>query len=126
MGKKTNRIQGTRFRSDPKDHMKKTPNISLKEIEKYSHEIAEKFHPEQIILFGSHAYGEATPDSDVDLLVVMEFVGRPVDKSYEIRRSTKSPFPLDLLVRRPSDLHRRIELGDFFLKEIMERGKVLL
>ncbi|HCP31673.1 TPA: hypothetical protein DIT45_00200 [Candidatus Acetothermia bacterium] len=106
--------------------MKKTPNISLKEIEKYSREIAEKFHPEQIILFGSHAYGEATPDSDVDLLVVMEFVGRPVDKSYEIRRSTKSPFPLDLLVRRPSDLQRRIELGDFFLKEIMERGKVLL
>ncbi len=99
--------------------------IPLGVIKAYCREIAAKFDPERIILFGSHAYGDPSPDSDVDLLVVMEFDGRPVDKAYEIRRSARSPFPLDLLVRRPSEVHRRIDLGDPFLKEIVENGKEL-
>lgn len=105
--------------------MKKASSISLEEIQRYAHEIERKFQPDRIILFGSHAYGQPTFDSDVDLLVVMEFTGRPVDKAYEIRRSTETPFPLDLLVRSPSGLRRRIALGDFFLTEVVERGKIL-
>jgi len=108
-----------------KSHLKKTANIALQEIGDYTREIAEKFDPDRIILFGSYAYGKPTFDSDVDLLVVMEFNGRAVDKAYEIRCTTESTFPLDLLVRKPSSLSRRIALGDFFLKEVMERGKIL-
>ena len=118
-------MRKTETDSVSKSHLKKTANIALREIEDYTREIAERFDPEQIILFGSCAYGEPTFDSDVDLLVVMEFNGRAVDKAYEIRRATESSFPLDLLVRRPSSLSRRIALGDFFLKEVVERGKVL-
>lgn len=105
--------------------MRAIKRVPVSEIRKYVHKVAQRFDPDRIILFGSHAYGEPTSDSDVDLLVVMEFESRPVDMAYEIRRVVESSFPLDLLVRRPSDLRRRIELGDFFLKEIIENGKIL-
>jgi len=105
--------------------MREVRSISIMDIQRYARKIAERFHPDRIILFGSHAYGNPTSDSDVDLLVVAEFEGRPVEQAYEICSSVKSPFPLDLLVRRPTDVRRRIELGDFFLREILEKGKVL-
>src|SRR5207249_10189463 len=46
-------------------------NIPLRVIRRYARAIAEEFHPDQIILFGSYAYGTPHEDSDVDLLVVM-------------------------------------------------------
>ena len=125
MNKKADRLRQTRASFARQKHAKGTANISLQEIEDYSRKIAAKFDPERIILFGSYAYGKPTADSDVDLLVVLEFNGRPVDKAYEIRCTTESPFPLDLLVRSPLSLNRRIALGDVFLKELVERGKVL-
>ena len=78
-----------------------------------------------MVLFGSYARGAATPDSDVDVLVVMPFEGRSVDKSVEIRLKTKPPFPLDLLVRTPEVVDERIEMGDCFLRDILRDGKVL-
>src|SRR5262249_7475784 len=53
-------------------------------IRKLCRRIAETYKPEKIILFGSHAYGTPTPESDVDLLVVMDFEGRPVEQSIKI------------------------------------------
>ncbi|MGQ9919054.1 MAG: nucleotidyltransferase domain-containing protein, partial [Bryobacteraceae bacterium] len=47
---------------------KKTPNVE-REIQRIVRRIVRQFHPERVILFGSHARGEAGPDSDVDLLV---------------------------------------------------------
>ena len=125
INKKTDRLKQTRASLYRQARAKKTANISLEEIEDYSRKIAAKFDPERIILFGSYAYGKPTADSDVDLLVVLKFNGRAVDKACEIRCSTESTFPLDLLVRTPSSLNRRIALGDAFLKELVERGKVL-
>ena len=125
MNKKSDRLKQTRASLDRQESAKRTANISLREIRDYSRKIAAKFDPERIILFGSYAYGKPTADSDVDLLVVLKFNGRPVDKAYEIRCTTESTFPLDLLVRSPSSLNRRIALGDAFLKELVERGKVL-
>lgn len=125
MNQKADRLGQTEASFARQKNAKGTANISLQEIEDYSRKIAAKFDPERIILFGSYAYGKPTADSDVDLLVVLEFNGRPVDKAYEIRCATESPFPLDLLVRSPLSLNKRIALGDAFLKELVERGKVL-
>ena len=47
------------------------PMIAMQEIQRYCDAIAAVFKPQRIILFGSHAYGNPTPDSDVDLLVVI-------------------------------------------------------
>jgi len=57
--------------------------------------------------------------------VVMDFEGRPHQQAFEIRRNVKRSFPLDLIVRRSADVERRLRMGDFFLKEIMHKGKIL-
>ncbi len=94
-------------------------------IRAYAQRIARVFSPRRIILFGSHARGEAGPDADVDLLVV--FAGsRPMaDRSLEIRQRLAAPFPLDLLTRSEGEIARRLKYGDFFLREILEQGVVL-
>ncbi|MGF1460260.1 MAG: nucleotidyltransferase domain-containing protein [Leptolyngbyaceae cyanobacterium] len=99
--------------------------VEMSQIEALSQQIAEQFHPERIILFGSYAYGEPTPDSDVDLLVVMPFEGHSPRQAAEIRFQVRPQFPLDLLVRTPELLRQRLEMGDFFMKEIVDEGKVL-
>lgn len=97
----------------------------IKNIKKYVNNIAKRFNPEQIILFGSYAYGAPKSDSDVDLLIIMEFNGRAAEQAFEIRKAIKRTFPLDIIVRRPLEVRRRVEAGDFFLKEATEKGKVL-
>ena len=87
--------------------------------------IASEFRPDRIILFGSYARGAPTIDSDVDLLVVLPFDGKVVDKSVEIRLKVRPPFPVDLIVRTPEKVRERVEMGDGFMQEILDEGKVL-
>ncbi len=99
--------------------------VTQDDIKRFADEVVKRFNPERVLLFGSHASENASGESDVDLLVVMNFEGRPHQQAFEIRRNIKRPFPLDLLVRRPSDIERRLRMGDFFFKEILEKGRVL-
>jgi predicted nucleotidyltransferase len=87
-------------------------------------QIAERFSPRRIILFGSYARGKPRPESDVDLLVIMN-TPREGEQSLRIRRAIQCDFGLDLIVCRPETLEQRLKLGDFFLREIVEQGKVL-
>ncbi len=98
---------------------------TLAEIQKLCEQITRDFHPERIILFGSHAYGTPTLDSDVDLLVVMPFEGRHTQQTIKIRSRIDTPLPLDLLVRTPEQISERLAMGDFFVREIIEMGKVV-
>lgn len=99
--------------------------VTMRQIEDVSHQIAQQFHPERILLFGSYAWGTPSPDSDVDLLVIIPFEGKPVAKSVEMRLKVKPPFPVDLLVRTPEKVRERLALGDPFIRSILEEGKVL-
>ncbi len=99
--------------------------ITPAQIQRVTDEIARKFQPERIILFGSYAYGTPTEDSDVDLLVVLPFEGRKSKKSIEIQSAIHVEFPMDLIPITPERLKYRIEIEDFFLREITEKGKVL-
>ena len=105
----------------------KRKRIPMKTIRAIAEHIAEKFNPEQIILFGSHAYGNPTAWSDVDLLVVMDTPqGEEFEKSLEIRRSLPSlTFGLDIVVRSQKVIERRKKLGDWFLVDVTEKGRVL-
>jgi predicted nucleotidyltransferase len=94
-------------------------------IRNYANQIVKKFRPNKIILFGSYAYGQPTEDSDVDLLVIMSFKGRNPEKATEIWMATKPKFPIDIMVRKPEEIQKRLTMGDFFLREITEKGKVL-
>lgn len=99
--------------------------VAFDEIRRFADDIGRTFHPKRVILFGSHARGDTTADSDVDLLVVMPVQGRPWQMAAEIRRRVDPPFPLDLLVRTPEQMRTRLEMGDPFLAEILREGKVL-
>lgn len=87
--------------------------------------IAEEFRPEKIILFGSHAYGTPTLESDLDLLVVMPFEGSPLSQAVRISRQLKLMIPIDLIVRTREQLNKRLAMDDFFMREIVEQGKVM-
>ena len=99
--------------------------IDMKDIQALSERIAREFRPQRIILFGSYAYGTPSPDSDVDLLVILPFFFFKQKTAYEIRRRTKPSFPVDLLVRSPEQLQLRLRMQDSFIHEIVRRGKVL-
>jgi predicted nucleotidyltransferase len=99
--------------------------VSLKDIRALARQIGKEFHPQQVILFGSYARGTATEDSDVDLLVVMQVKGKPVYKAVEIRLAIDVPFALDLLVRTPLMVRKRIAMGDSFMEDLLREGKVL-
>jgi predicted nucleotidyltransferase len=94
-------------------------------IRRYADQIAKQFHPHKIILFGSYAYGKPTEDSDVDILVIMPFKGRNPEKATEIWMTTRPKFPIDIMVRKPEEIKKRLAMGDFFLREITEKGEVL-
>ncbi len=100
------------------------PDIPLAAIRRYAQQIAERFKPEKIILFGSYAYGTPHEASDVDLLVVMPAANH-VSQAVRIRLALPAPFPMDLLVRTPEKLRRGLEEADWFLREIAGKGKVL-
>ena len=76
-------------------------------------------------MFGSYAYGTPDEDSDIDLLVVLSFSGSHIAKAVEIVRAVNPPFSVDLIVWRPEELALRLVQGDFFLREIVAKGKVL-
>jgi uncharacterized protein len=99
-------------------------DVPMSVIRRFVREVAQRFEPEKIILFGSHAYGTPHADSDVDILVVMP-ARNAIDQAVRIDRVTDPPFPLDLIVRTPKTLACRLAEGDSFLQEIMARGKVL-
>ena len=99
--------------------------ISRRAISAFARDVARQFKPQKIILFGSYAYGHPTEDSDVDILVIMPFQGRNPEKATEIWMATKPRFPIDIMVRKPEELQKRLKMGDFFLREITEKGKVL-
>ena len=88
-------------------------------------QIVRQFCPQRIILFGSHAYGQPSLDSDVDLLVVMPFEGSSREQAAKIRSRIDTPMALDLLVRTPGQISERLAMDDFFMREIIEQGKVL-
>jgi uncharacterized protein len=94
-------------------------------IEDVVSQIAARFHPESITLFGSYAYGEPGPESDVDLLVVMETQLSGARQAVQILQSIQYRFGLDLIVYTPQNLATRLAWGDPFLKEIAGQGKVL-
>jgi predicted nucleotidyltransferase len=108
------------------DHLLQSESmITTRQISALARQIAEQFSPEQVILFGSYAYGTPTPHSDVDLLIIMPVKGEPVDKAIEIRLAIDVTFPVDLLVRTPAQIKTRLKMNDYFMQDIIEKGRKL-
>lgn len=96
----------------------------MRVIRRFAQRVAERFHPEKIILFGSHAYGTPHANSDVDILVIMP-TRNQLDQAVKIELACDPPFPLDIIVRTPHNVQWRLGEGESFLREITTKGKVL-
>ena len=104
-----------------------SPNIPLAAIRRFARQIAERFHPEKVILFGSYAYGRPHAESDVDLLVIMP-TRNAIDQAIRIDLAFERPFALDVHVRTPYQIKqglKDLDDRDWFLYEVMTKGKVL-
>ena len=100
--------------------------ISFNSIKQSAEQIGRTLNPKKIILFGSYAYGKPTPDSDVDLLVVVK-KGEKLSQQYDKISKILEPryFPVDILIRTSHQLQQRLKIGDSFIQDILENGKVL-
>jgi predicted nucleotidyltransferase len=97
-----------------------------KQIDLMVRRIVRRFHPEKVILFGSHARGTAGPDSDVDLLVVMSVDGEKRHKAVEIGVALGGvPFPLDIIVTTPEEYEWRKEVAGTIERPAFLTGRVL-
>ncbi|MCI0607520.1 MAG: nucleotidyltransferase domain-containing protein [Anaerolineae bacterium] len=106
--------------------LNKRKRIPMRAIRALAMHIAEKFQPEEIILFGSHAYGKPKAWSDVDLLIVMDTPKGEFATSHAIVTSMPPiTFSVDIIARSRPAIRKRIQMGDRFMKEITEKGKVL-
>ena len=93
-------------------------------IRRFARQVAERFKPDKIILFGSYAYGTPHEDSDVDILVVMP-ARNQLDQAFRIRLAFDPPFTPDVIVRTPYNMKWRLAERESFLTEITSKGKVL-
>ncbi len=104
------------------DVRKRIPSQAIDDVVR---QIAEKFYPKKIILFGSYAYDTPRPESDLDLLVIIDTSLSEAEQAVQILSQIDYLFGLDLLVFTPDHFAQRLDLGDSFLHEVVERGKVL-
>lgn len=111
-------------RKEIPDRWYRGADIPMRLIRRFARDVAEKFQPDKIILFGSYAYGTPHADSDVDILVIMP-ARNQLDAAVKISVALDPPFPLDIVVRTPKNMKWRLEEGDSFLREITSKGKVL-
>ncbi len=98
----------------------------LAEIEAMVRCIVRRFSPHQVILFGSHARGDARPGSDVDLLVVMPVEGSKREKQIEIRIALHGfRVPKDVVVVTPEEVARKKDVVGTIVRPALREGKVL-
>lgn len=87
--------------------------------------LAEKFRPQKIVLFGSRAYGSPRPDSDADLLIILNYEGTAYSMMADMLGAIYPRHGFDLIPRTPEDVAKRYGWGDPFIQDAIDRGKVL-
>ncbi|HJT32090.1 MAG TPA: nucleotidyltransferase domain-containing protein [Pirellulales bacterium] len=95
-------------------------------IQRITSRILKRFHPDKVILFGSQARGNTTADSDLDLLVVMDFEGSKLDKMVEVREVLRGiRIPTDILITTPDDFAWRKDVVGTIEWPAFHEGQVL-
>jgi predicted nucleotidyltransferase len=87
--------------------------------------LLEKYSPEKVILFGSHAEASCDSYSDIDLLIVKETEELFLDRIKEVVKIIKPKFPIDILVYTPDEFQRMLSEGNPFLEHVLQQGKVI-
>ena len=95
-------------------------------LEHVTKTIVERFRPKRIMVFGSHARGEAGPDSDLDLFIEMDTPRRPPERAIEVSEAFGLRlWPMDIVVYTPEEVLRLRHVSGTLLSVIEKEGKVL-
>ncbi len=99
--------------------------IKQKEIQNVVKRIAENYKPEKIYLFGSFAWGKPNKHSDVDFFIVKNTKIKKFNRQLQVRDIVNGDLPVDILVYNKQEIKERVSLGDFFVKKILNQGKLV-
>ena len=105
-----------------------TAKVSEELIQRVVNKLVAEYAPQQVILFGSYAYGMPDEDSDIDLLIVKETEDPFIKRVSEARRAAKGAhtgISIDFFVLTPDEMNSRLWKGDHFIEEILEKGRAL-
>lgn len=100
-------------------------------IQRIVETIRDEYHPERIILFGSRVWGEPHRDSDLDIFIIKKTDKREVERMREVARLVRQfqqwPYrmPIEVLVKTPQDIEKRLKMGDDFVRRILTEGRVV-
>ena len=95
-------------------------------IDRITRTIVERFRPKRIVLFGSHARGDADPESDLDLFVEMESTKKPPERVMEVSKVFGlRDWPMDLFVYTPEEVERFRGVIGTLVSIVEAEGKVL-
>lgn len=100
---------------------------NTKKIQTVVNKIVQEYEPEKVILFGSYAWGKPREWSDLDLFIIKKSKKRRIDRERELRTKlfgNNFP-PLDLLIYTPQEVKKRLYIEDFFIEDIIKKGKVV-
>lgn len=104
---------------------KSTSEVQITIVEMVRRIVA-RFHPERIVLYGSHARGTAGPHSDVDLLVVMEPNGSKRRRAVEIHGLLAGMgVPKDVIVVTPEEFDAYRDAPGTVIRTAWQEGKIL-
>ena len=107
------------------DDIGRTPSIE-DAIAEMTRRLVAGFRPKRLILFGSQARGSARPDSDVDLLVVLDACSDKRKMAVEMRRALADmPVGKDIVVTTEEEIQRRGHLVGSVLRPALREGKTL-
>ena len=96
------------------------------QLQKLLQTLVEKVRPEKVVLFGSYANGTATPESDIDLLVILESDLRRDHRQEAISQALRPRrVPIDILAYTPAEVQRCMQMPTSFVRHILTTGKVL-
>jgi predicted nucleotidyltransferase len=96
------------------------------EIKKIIDQIKDKYKPKKIILFGSFAWGKPNKNSDIDLLIIKDTKKDYYQRIPEVRSLLHNiDRAFDILVMTQKEVAKRLKLGDFFIEDILKKGKVI-
>ncbi len=100
--------------------------ISQSEIDRIINRIVEVYQPEKVILFGSYASGNASENSDLDILLVKETDEEPVARAAGVRKALRDfLFPMDILIYTPDEIDRDKDRKYTFIHDVLKSGRVV-
>lgn len=96
-----------------------------RQLKRIINKIVKEYQPEKIILFGSFAWGKPTKDSDIDLMIIKKGKKNFLTEQQAVRKIIDGEIAADILIHTPQEIKKRLNMGDFFFKNIMEKGKYI-